>query len=95
MFKDRISTPKPGNILLSEPFLKDSNFIRTVLLLCEHGNAGSVGFISEIAHAACLFSTPTGHQDKKSPSGVAFELAPGSVSAITGGSGVVLEALLP
>ena len=45
MFKDRISTPKPGNILLSEPFLKDSNFIRTVLLLCEHGNAGSVGFI--------------------------------------------------
>lgn len=45
MFKDRISFPKPGNILLSEPFLKDSNFIRTVLLLCEHGDAGSVGFI--------------------------------------------------
>lgn len=34
-----------GNLLISDPFLKDPNFLRTVVLLCEHQFEGSLGFI--------------------------------------------------
>lgn len=34
-----------GCILISEPFLPDSNFERTVILLCEHNEEGSFGFV--------------------------------------------------
>ena len=34
-----------GDILLSEPFLPDSNFERSVILLCSHDNTGSFGFV--------------------------------------------------
>lgn len=34
-----------GTVLLAEPFMVDPNFKRAVLLLCEHHNEGSVGFI--------------------------------------------------
>ena len=34
-----------GKILIAEPFLGDPNFARSVILLCEHGDEGSVGFI--------------------------------------------------
>jgi len=41
--------PKPriksGHILLAEPFMMDPNFRRSVVLLCEHLNEGSLGFI--------------------------------------------------
>jgi len=37
--------PGVGRILISEPFLMDSFFKRTVILLGEHGEDGSVGFI--------------------------------------------------
>lgn len=37
---------KKGRLLLAEPFLKDPNFKRSVILLCEHDEKeGSVGFI--------------------------------------------------
>lgn len=36
---------KTGVVLLSEPFMMDPNFKRTAVLLCEHGEGGSVGFI--------------------------------------------------
>jgi len=36
----------PGKLLIADPFLKDPNFARTVVLLCEHQtNKGSFGFI--------------------------------------------------
>jgi len=35
----------PGILLISDPFLKDPNFIRTVVLLCEHKDEGSFGFV--------------------------------------------------
>ncbi|MFM7645907.1 MAG: YqgE/AlgH family protein [Sphingomonadales bacterium] len=35
----------PGTMLVAEPFLKDPNFLRSVVLLCEHGKEGSVGFV--------------------------------------------------
>ncbi|MES2372550.1 MAG: YqgE/AlgH family protein [Bacteroidota bacterium] len=35
----------PGTLLISDPFLKDPNFMRTVVLLCEHRFEGSFGFV--------------------------------------------------
>jgi len=35
----------PGTLLISDPFLKDPNFMRTVILLCEHQPEGSLGFV--------------------------------------------------
>jgi len=37
--------PKKGDLLLSEPFLPDPNFERSVILLCEHNEDGAFGFI--------------------------------------------------
>tara|TARA_B110000003_G_scaffold126493_2_gene128551 strand:+ start:6010 stop:6588 length:579 start_codon:yes stop_codon:yes gene_type:complete len=37
--------PQPGDILLSEPFLDDPYFGRKVVLLCEHNDEGSFGFV--------------------------------------------------
>ncbi len=37
--------PSKGRILVSEPFLPDPNFERTIVLLCEHNDEGSMGFI--------------------------------------------------
>lgn len=37
--------PAPGVILISEPFLKDPNFMRTAVFLCEHNEEGSFGFV--------------------------------------------------
>lgn len=38
-------SPVKGDLLLSEPFLMDSNFSRVVILLCEHNHDGSFGLI--------------------------------------------------
>jgi len=35
----------PGILLIADPFLKDPNFARTVVLLCEHQDKGSFGFV--------------------------------------------------
>lgn len=37
--------PERGKILLSEPFMLDPNFRRSVILLVEHDENGSVGFV--------------------------------------------------
>lgn len=34
-----------GNLLISDPFLNDPNFTRSVIMLCEHNNDGSLGFV--------------------------------------------------
>lgn len=38
-------TPERGKLLISEPFLLDPNFKRTIILLGEHTTEGSIGFI--------------------------------------------------
>src|ERR1041384_4972247 len=43
-YKNKIS-PGKGKILVSEPYLPDPNFERTIILLCEHNDEGSFGFI--------------------------------------------------
>ena len=37
--------PAKGLILISEPHLPDTNFDRTVVLLCEHNEEGTFGFV--------------------------------------------------
>ena len=37
--------PGPGTLLIAEPFLKDPNFKRTVVFLCDHQDEGSFGFV--------------------------------------------------
>ena len=37
--------PSDGCLLVSEPHLPDSNFDRTVILLCKHDDQGSFGFV--------------------------------------------------
>lgn len=37
--------PATGILLIADPFLKDPNFLRTVVFLCEHNEEGSVGFV--------------------------------------------------
>lgn len=38
-------SPSRGTLLIANPFLKDPNFSRTVIFLCDHTNEGSFGFI--------------------------------------------------
>ena len=37
--------PGAGILLIADPFLKDPNFLRTVIFLCEHQEQGSFGFV--------------------------------------------------
>jgi putative transcriptional regulator len=37
--------PATGILLISDPFLKDPNFMRTVVFLCDHREDGSFGFV--------------------------------------------------
>mgnify|MGYP001560643674 CR=1 FL=1 len=37
--------PAIGRVLISEPFLPDPNFSRSVILLVEHNNEGSIGYV--------------------------------------------------
>lgn len=37
--------PAKGRLLISEPLLEDPNFKRTIILLCEHDENGSFGFV--------------------------------------------------
>lgn len=42
--------PGPGILLIAEPFLKDPNFMRTVVFLCDHQDEGSFGFVINRAY---------------------------------------------
>ncbi len=45
MKNDPSKLPQAGNLLISEPFLQDENFVRSVVLLCEHNAEGSFGLV--------------------------------------------------
>jgi putative transcriptional regulator len=42
---ENTQNPEKGKLLISEPFLLDPNFKRTIILLSEHNEEGSIGFI--------------------------------------------------
>ena len=37
--------PGAGILLIADPFLKDPNFLRTVVFICDHKEDGSIGFV--------------------------------------------------
>jgi len=43
--KINVRPPAAGKLLIAEPFLADPSFVRSVVLLCEHGTDGTVGFV--------------------------------------------------
>lgn len=43
--KSSNTKPASGVLLIAEPYLKDPGFNRTVILLCEHGDCGTLGFV--------------------------------------------------
>lgn len=47
-------TPSKGTLLIANPFLKDPNFIRSVIFICEHTERGSFGFVLNKAHTQPL-----------------------------------------
>ena len=40
-----LQLPAKGDLLISEPFLADPNFERSVILICEHNDEGTLGFV--------------------------------------------------
>lgn len=38
-------SPARGTLLIANPFLKDPNFVRSVIFVCEHREEGSLGFV--------------------------------------------------
>lgn len=59
--------PTSTDLLLAEPFLRDSNFDRSVILLCEHRQKGSFGLIlnrpTDLYISQALNDWPLGAQD--------------------------------
>lgn len=43
--EDKYLAPAKGKVLISEPFLRDSYFKRSIVFLTEHNKEGSVGFV--------------------------------------------------
>jgi putative transcriptional regulator len=37
--------PASGTLLIADPFLKDPNFMRSVVLICQHEGEGTFGFV--------------------------------------------------
>ena len=44
-YDKNIPDPQNGDLLISEPFLHDPNFDRTVILVCENGEDGTFGLV--------------------------------------------------
>ena len=42
---DQLIVPERGDLLISEPYLPDPNFERTVVFICEHDDNGTFGFV--------------------------------------------------
>lgn len=40
----------PGSLLIADPFLKDPNFLRTTVFICDHQPEGSLGFVLNRQH---------------------------------------------
>lgn len=47
-------SPERGDVLISEPYLPDPNFERTVVLICEHDENGTFGYVLNKPSSALL-----------------------------------------
>ena len=62
-----MENPAPGILLIADPFLKDPNFLRTVVFLCEHQDEGSFGFVLNKSYDYTLDQLISGLEDLKIP----------------------------
>lgn len=60
-----MDSPAPGILLIADPFLKDPNFMRTVVFLCEHQDEGSFGFVLNKNYEYTLDELVSGLDDLK------------------------------
>src|ERR1700744_3689636 len=58
-----MESPAPGILLIADPFLKDPNFMRTVVFLCEHQEEGSFGFVLNRSYDYSLDELVSGLDD--------------------------------
>ena len=56
-----------GEILIADPFLKDPNFMRTVIVICDHQEQGSFGFVLNKLYDLVLGDLIAGLEDSKFP----------------------------
>ncbi len=59
--------PAPGTLLIAEPFLKDPNFSRTVIFICDHQHEGSFGFVLNRSFGYTLNELMNNADDLKIP----------------------------
>ncbi len=59
--------PGAGILLIADPFLKDPNFLRTVVFLCEHRTEGSFGFVLNRKYENTLDQLLPGLEDHPLP----------------------------
>ncbi|HNE92708.1 MAG TPA: YqgE/AlgH family protein [Chitinophagaceae bacterium] len=57
----------PGILLISDPFLKDPNFARSVVLICDHQQEGSCGFVLNKLYDRSLKDMLTDFEDINFP----------------------------
>ncbi len=62
-----MESPAAGILLIADPFLKDPNFIRTVIFLCEHQTEGSFGFVLNKTYEHTLSDLVEGLDDLTIP----------------------------
>jgi putative transcriptional regulator len=63
----KMENPAPGVLLIADPFLKDPNFLRTVVFLCDHQHEGSFGFVLNKSFDHHLEELVTGAEGLKIP----------------------------
>jgi putative transcriptional regulator len=59
--------PTTGILLIADPFLKDPNFLRSVVFLCEHREEGSFGFVLNRQYTHTLDELIPGLEGHKLP----------------------------
>lgn len=59
--------PASGVLIIADPFLKDPNFLRTVVFLCEHNAEGSFGYVLNRQYQNTLDQFLPGLDDHKLP----------------------------
>jgi putative transcriptional regulator len=59
--------PAPGVLLIADPFLKDPNFLRTVVFICEHNAEGSFGYVLNRQYVNTLDQFLPGLEEYKLP----------------------------
>ncbi|MGE0589596.1 MAG: YqgE/AlgH family protein [Cyclobacteriaceae bacterium] len=65
-YKNKLE-PAKGRILVSEPYLADPNFGRTIILLCEHNDDGSFGFVLNKPSMANIQDVVEGFENFEAP----------------------------